>query len=133
MKQNAVVTTIGAARGDALKQLSQGGFKFAVLQPQQPPLIIGSFPVAFVVGAGQSVFARPKQELWLAIDPRVAVSPVEDPSKTTQCTFTEQQIHEINRAVFDQSTVVASADKTTIDTLSATYASPKVVKKEVSA
>jgi hypothetical protein len=79
--------------------------------------LIGSSPVLKLTPIGQNDLNHPQVEVWLAIDPNVAIILAGDASLKRNIMLPAEAVRQINRIIARQSGTFAGRDKALVESL----------------
>jgi hypothetical protein len=109
-RKRARVMSLSQTTGTALAALASKGLFFARAAPNRS-FLLGSSPVLKLTPMGQSDLNNPQVEVWLAIDPNVAIVLAADQSLNRNITLAAEGVRSINRTIAKQSGEFAGRDK----------------------
>jgi hypothetical protein len=120
-RQRARVMSLSRTTGTALAALSTKGLFFA-RTARNRSFLLGSFPVMKLTPVGQNDLNHPQVEVWLAIDPNVAVVLAADNSLNRNITLSAEGVRYINRIIAKQSGTFAGRDKALVASIAKSVA-----------
>jgi hypothetical protein len=109
-RKRARVLSLSRTTGAPLAILSTKGLFFA-RTARNRSFILGSSPVIKLTPIGQNELDHPQVEVWLAIDPNVAIVLAADNSKGRNIVMSAEGVRYINRAIAKQSETFAGRDR----------------------
>lgn len=116
--QNAWVTATGLAGEDALDALAQRGLGIILIEKSNCSFVIGSSPIVKFTHPGRTDLRDPTVEMWMPIAYDVAVTTYGIAGEEQMGPADpERHVRNINSAIFEQSTVVASRSEKLIASL----------------
>src|SRR5258708_4915975 len=119
-RHNARVLALSRTTGTALDSLAQKGLGFAKT-PANRSFVLGSSPVVKLTPANQTQLDAPEVEVWLAIDPNVAVVLAGDAGLAIQVSLHPHTVRAINKSVVKQSDMFAGRDRRLVASLAAEF------------
>lgn len=107
IRKNAIITALGKTDTEAIDVLSSRGLAVAAIRKANKSFLIGSNPVVRLSSARGTDLRDRDVELWIPIASYVAVSPGPRDGEEMLVAMHPDHVRHINRAIFEQSTVIA--------------------------
>jgi hypothetical protein len=109
-RQRVRVLSLSHTTGTSLAALSTKGLFFARTAKNRS-FLLGSSPVIKLTPLDQSDLSHPNVEVWLAIDPNVAIVLAANNGLNRNITISAEQVRHINRVIAKESEIFAARDK----------------------
>lgn len=115
-RHRARVISLSRTTGNAQEALSKKGLFFA-RTARNRSFVLGSSPVLKLTPIGQNDLNHPQVEVWLAIDPNVAIILAADESLNRNITLAAEGVRQINRIIAQRSGTFAGRDRALVESL----------------